>query len=143
MITITAPMPPEPGDVFLAGGIGDGLDWREQVRHLLREADGILLDPRLTGDPTTDEVLRNVRWEHRSILMSQTILFWFPADSTAAVSMFELGVCVGRGQAIVVGADIASPRRAEVIAQLAVADPSVAVYGTIEDTVAAYLATTR
>lgn len=142
MITITAPMPPEPGDLFLAGGIGDGPDWRATVSDLLADHDGTILNPRL-ANPTPAEVIANVAWEAEAIRRSQIILVWFPAGYPAAVSMFELGVCVGRGEDIVVGADPASPRRDEVVAQLAVAAPSLAVHDTLNATVAAYLASTR
>lgn len=109
----------DPPSVFLAGGIPNVAPWHDRMIRLL-SASGrsmVVLNPRRAdfpiGDP--DAGREQVAWEHEHLRRADVTAFWFAeSDPTVTVqptTLLELGVALGEGRTIVVGADRAYPRR--------------------------------
>lgn len=117
---------PEAIDLFLAGGIRNTTDWQSEAVDALADLDGFVANPRrpegiLTTGP---EATKQIEWEFEALSRSKTVLFWFPDTSICPIALYELGVQVGRGGDIIVGAAPAYERRFDLIQQLALARTS-------------------
>ncbi|WP_328300940.1 nucleoside 2-deoxyribosyltransferase domain-containing protein [Streptomyces sp. NBC_00435] len=133
--------PGDPPSVFLAGGITHCPPWQSSAARAL--ADFVVLNPRRTAfdvsDPTQTDV--QIAWEYRHLLLADVTLFWFPECEAALtvqpITLYELGAAAATpGRRLVVGADPGYPRRADVVAQLAMARPDLTVHGTLAETLA-------
>lgn len=135
--------PGSPPALFLAGGITGCPDWQAQAVAQLAAADVVVCNPRRTNFPIDDPDAgpEQVRWEHRHLQLADLVLFWFPpcdpAVTTQPIAMYELGAAATAARRIVVGADPRYPRRADVVLQLELARPELAVHDTLTATLAA------
>lgn len=112
----------DPPAVFMAGGIPNVEPWHDRLVELLAATGKpmIVLNPRRRDFPVGDvEAGRaQVRWEHSHLHRVKVTSFWFaaPADGVDPVlavqptTLLELGVALGEGRRIVVGADLRYPR---------------------------------
>ncbi|GIF69972.1 hypothetical protein Ais01nite_80070 [Asanoa ishikariensis] len=98
--------------VFLGGAIdlGAAPDWQADViRALAGHDDLVLLNPRRPDfDPA--ELDQQIRWELHALEAADLILMWFPAGSSAPISLLETGLHLRSGK-LVVGADQTYSRR--------------------------------
>lgn len=127
--------------VFLAGGITDCPDWQQEARQLLESHNVpvVLLNPRRADFPIHDPSAAHgqIAWEHRHLAAADVILFWFPASpSPQPIALYELGFHAAANRKIAVGTDPAYSRAADVVIQLSLARPDVAVRPTLKDTLA-------
>jgi hypothetical protein len=94
--------------VFLAGGITGSPRWQDEVvAYFERAIDGITVcNPRRPRDfeDQADEYERQVTWELDHLLTADLALFWFPA-AECRITRIELGLIIGGGRPVVVGAD--------------------------------------
>lgn len=145
----------DPLAVFLAGGISDCPDWQAIASNVVLDAGLIVLNPRRAnyqlGDTST--AAEQVGWEYRHLneLPRLLTLFWFPTTDPAVtvqpIALFELGRATASpqrpGHHLIVGADPAYPRRADLELQLRHARPALTVYDSLEATIAAAVAVPR
>lgn len=130
---------PEHADLFLGGGISNCPDWQTEVIGMLSEYDGTVLNPRRTGDFTEDIAVEQIKWEYDALRSVDTVLFWFPEETLCPITLFELGVFTQRPQTrLVVGTHPNYARRLDVVTQLELARPDVAVQSTLEGLVGQY-----
>lgn len=126
------PAPGDPPAVFLAGGIPHVEDWHPDAVTLLDVArvPMVVLCPRREEFPVDDPRAGadQVAWEHRHLHIATVTLFWFAAPDPHAVipaefvvqptTLVELGVALGEGRSIAVGAAASYPRPDILINQL-------------------------
>jgi hypothetical protein len=123
--------------LFLAGGITDCPDWQAEARHLLADAPIAVLNPRRAAFPIDDPsaAAGQVSWEFRHLRTADMVLFWFPAGrAVQPISLYELGAHAAAGKPIAVGADLAYPRRPDVVMQLGHVRPEVTVVDSLAET---------
>lgn len=132
----------DPPSVFLVSGITHCPPWQPVAAAAL--ADFVVLNPRRAdfdvSDPSQTDV--QIAWEHRHLMLADVTLFWFPVCDAALtvqpITLYELGAAAAvPGRRLVVGADPGYPRRADVVAQLALARPGLPVHRTLPEAVAA------
>ncbi|RYD49909.1 MAG: hypothetical protein EOP83_24615 [Verrucomicrobiaceae bacterium] len=87
--------------LFLAGAIDNGAadPWQKQIEEALADRDVTILNPRRDDwDPTWEASTNNksfveqVNWELDGMENAETILFYFPANSKAPITLLELGL---------------------------------------------------
>lgn len=109
--------PPDPVDVpgkrvFLGGAIDMGAapNWQaDVVRALAGWDDLVLLNPR-RPDFDVSTLDEQIRWELRALEAADLILMWFPARTSAPISLLETGLHLRSGK-LLLGADETYSRR--------------------------------
>jgi len=112
--------------IFLAGGITGCTDWQAEAVALLENADidTVVFNPRRVFFDVTDTTaeVRQVAWEANALLLATVVLFWFDPAGMQPIAHQELGAalerCRGGHHHVVVGADPAYPRYANLRQQL-------------------------
>lgn len=133
---------PEYANIFLGGGITNCPDWQKEVIQWLSGYDGIILNPRRTGEFTDDIATEQIKWEYKALRSVETLFFWFPEETLCPIALLELGVFTQRPQTqLIVGTHPNYARRLDVITQLELARPEVKVQSSIEGLIAEYLKT--
>lgn len=137
---------PDSIDLFIAGGIRNTTDWQSVALDMLEDLDGFAANPRREEGILTSgsEASKQIEWEFEALSRSKTILFWFPDTSVCPIALYELGVQIGRGGDIVVGAAPDYERRFDLIRQLSLAksvNPGLdsKIRTSLADTVNAYI----
>lgn len=143
MQVIEAPNPypttPSP-DIFLGGGITNCPDWQSEAVALLKHTDAVILNPRRSGAFTEDIAGEQIEWEYSALRVVDTVFFWFPKETLCPITLLELGVFTQRPQTrLIVGTHPEYARRFDVIKQLELARPEVAVQDSIAGLVGEYL----
>lgn len=103
--------------VFLAGGITNCPDWQAEMRHLLRENDITVVNPRRADFPIGDPnaALEQIEWEYDHLRKVELISFWFSVGSLNPIVLFELGAALERDNVkVVVGCHPDYERRQDV-----------------------------
>ncbi len=112
----------DPPSVFIAGGIPNVEPWHDRLVELLAATGRpmVVLNPRRRDFPVGDveEGRRQVAWEHSHLRRAKVTSFWFaapaegvdPALAVQPTTLLELGVALGEGRRVVVGADVRYPR---------------------------------
>lgn len=147
--TYYRPRPDDGPAVFLAGGITACEDWQAVAapEFARLRPDVVVLNPRRAvfdvGDPAASAA--QIMWEFQHLRVADLTMFWFPScDPTRTVqpiTLFELGAALADpARRVVVGADDAYPRLADVLLQAGLARPGLVVHTTLADTIAAALA---
>lgn len=116
MHLMTAPALVERCDIFLAGGISNCPDWQaEAIKHLDHTGLYVANPRRPTGlEKTGKQASAQIAWERLALDKAKVTLFWFPKESICPITLFELGMALGRGKKIVVGVHPEYPRRFDV-----------------------------
>ena len=132
-------LPSGSASVFLAGGITGCPDWQREATELLAGDDVVVLNPRRERSVGVEAVAEQIAWEFAHLRRASLVLFWFPVsvESVQPIALYELGMHVGLGTRIVVGADRSYIRRLDVELQLALARPGLPVCDSLTDTVQA------
>jgi hypothetical protein len=129
------PIPAAGTCVFLAGGITDCPEWQAEAASALGGRDVVVLNPRRRVLPLPGDAAEQIEWEYRALRRADLVLFWFPAGpSVQPIALYELGARAAGGRPLVVGADPAYPRRADVILQLSHVRPGLVVESTLTGT---------
>lgn len=131
--------------LFLAGAIPGSTDWQAVVTRQV-QASGMpvaVFNPRRANFPAGDPaaVAEQVAWEYQHRHASDVTLFWFPAlpvDMVAPTTLFELGMALGEGRQVVVGASPWYPRR-DILEHQLTHHPDVELHLSLDDTVASAL----
>lgn len=130
--------------LFLAGGITGCPDWQADARQLLAGADIAVANPRRAALPIDDPgaAEEQIRWEFAHLRRADVVLFWFAAGpSIQPIALYELGAhAANPAKRIVVGADPGYLRRPDVVIQVGLVRPELAVLDSLADTCAAALA---
>jgi hypothetical protein len=128
--------------LFLAGGIGGCPDWQSDAFRALDDLVIVVANPRQANFPIhqPSAAAAQIAWEHRYLERADVVLFWFPDSGPVPqpIALFELG-CYAAAQAgkpVAVGADPAYVRRGDVVTQLRLRRPDLAVHSTLADTCA-------
>jgi hypothetical protein len=127
--------------IFLAGGIFGTVPWQPAVVELLAGEDVTILNPRRAEMVLDDDVThaQQVAWEHRYLHeephRADVVLVWFAPSPAPTVLQpivwYELGRLVQRGARLAVGADRGYLRRRDVLIQLRLAAPGLAVHDSL------------
>ena len=127
--------------VFAAGGITGCPDWQAELRELLEDAPGVLLNPRREEFPMDkpDEAQRQIQWEWNGLRIADAILFWFAAETVQPIVLFELGAALerwyrmpGKPRALFIGAHRDYPRRQDVEIQAKLMFPHLQISNRLE-----------
>lgn len=123
-------------DVFLAGGISGCPHWQKDALSLFKDTDLIIANPRRDGvfAKDTDDAAIQIEWEHNMLERAKTIFFWFPKETLCPITLFELGVHIGKNKNVIVGTHPEYARRFDLIHQLQLAGYE-RPFDNIEDTV--------
>jgi hypothetical protein len=87
--------------LFLAGAIDQGraIPWQKRIEDALEDRKVTVLNPRrddwdATWDQSPDHpsFADQVKWELDYLETAETIVFYFPADSEAPITLLELGL---------------------------------------------------
>jgi hypothetical protein len=122
--------------VFLAGGIGNCVDWQAEATDMLNGTELLVLNPRRVHfeTPWTREASEEqIEWEFHALRRADIILFWFPGGkSVQPIAMFELGYWLGRyDRPLVVGRSPEYPRRDDIDIQTNLAHPKQAIFTSL------------
>jgi len=141
VLVLSPPLSYPKGDkrssVFLAGGIVGCPNWQDDAVELWGNVPAILLNPRHRDFPINDPdaAEAQIKWEHDHLAGADAVLFWFAKETIQPIVLFELGRWSGRKRPIFVGCHPEYPRRQDVVIQLKLECPFVAVVDSLEDVV--------
>ena len=124
--------------LFLAGGISNCSDWQAIIADKLKPLDLIVFNPRRKNfDAKNKDIEREqIEWEHRHLMISSIVSFWFCKDTLCPITLFELGkmsalVHTDGGQLpfkpIIVGMDPDYKRRIDLEIQLPLIRPDIKI----------------
>lgn len=122
--------------VFLAGGIGNCVDWQAEASQMLANTDLVVLNPRrayFETPWTKDASQEQIEWEFHALRRADIILFWFPGGpSVQPIAMFELGFWLGcYDRQLVIGRSEDYPRKDDIDIQAALARPSQPIFNSL------------
>lgn len=133
---------PEYADIFLGGGITNCPDWQADIITKLSPLEGVILNPRRTGEFTDDIAVEQIKWEYKALRSVETLFFWFPEETLCPITLLELGVFTQRPQTrLIVGTHPNYARRLDVVTQLELARPEVKVQSTLQGLLDEYMDT--
>jgi Nucleoside 2-deoxyribosyltransferase like len=115
--------------LFLAGGITGCPRWQAEVVRQLAVSSLVLLNPcRANFQGATEvEARAQIEWEFRHLRKATACLFWFPCETLCPIALFELGAWSMTQKPLFVGTHPAYQRRFDVIVQLQLVRPEIAV----------------
>lgn len=127
-----------PGEtsLFLGGGITGCLDWQAEMKHLLRDAeDLVLLNPRRKDWPMNDPDAsdKQIRWEYEHLQTAKMIMFWFAPETLCPITLFEYGKWLVRNKPLFVGCDPEYKRLLDVQVQTVLERPFQKVFTSLEE----------
>lgn len=139
--------------VFIAGGITGCPDFQAKVKDALSDLPIVLMNPRRADFPIDDPgaAQEQIKWEFDHLAKATDILFWFCADETQPIVLFEYGKWLGRLaasmlsgeddlspnlEALHVGVDPAYPRTQDVLIQTSLEMPDLEIHRSLDDLVA-------
>lgn len=127
-------LPNQPA-VFLAGGITGCPDWQGELVALLKDTNYAIFNPRQKNFPIDDPAAAElqIRWEFEYLRKADIISFWFSAEGTQPIVMYELGAWSMSEKPIVVGVEPGFWRAQDVFIQTSLARPDVFVVDTLLD----------
>jgi hypothetical protein len=127
--------------IFLAGGITGCPDWQQEMRGLLQDYEGVLVNPRRANFPIHDPgaALEQIMWEHRHLRLADTVLFWFPCETICPIVLYELGAWSMTNKPIFVGVHPRYQRRQDVEVQTGLVRPGVRVVYSLRELAALVL----
>lgn len=131
---VTAPALVETCDIFLAGGISGCPDWQTRAYELMDHTGLTIVNPRRPEGLETigREAKRQIAWERLALDKARVTLFWFPAgESPCPIALFELGMALGRGKPVAIGAENGYPRLFDVVTQVKLHDRDLVVHPTL------------
>jgi hypothetical protein len=121
--------------LFLAGGISDAENWQQTLVGLLPRGEFVVLNPRRTRFPHGDLAAEagQIEWEHRHLMRSDLVAFWFPPQTLCPIALFELGSCCAAGTSIVLGTHPDYARRFDVETHLRLRRPQAKIVQSLEE----------
>jgi len=106
--------------IFLAGGCAT--EWRWELIQMLANTSLVFLDPKRDDACSKKEM---VRWEHKHLLLTDAILFWFPKETLCPMTLYELGTWAQTRKNLFVGVHPDYAKREDVEIRLALADVEI------------------
>lgn len=91
--------------VFLAGSIEMGVaeNWQEKATKLLSSSGWVVLNPRRDDwdsswkqEISNEKFFEQVNWELQGLEMAKKIILYFDKDTKSPITLFELGLAVGK-----------------------------------------------
>lgn len=88
--------------IFLAGGISNCPNWQKEMIARFKDMDDnfVLLNPRRETFNVNNpgETAFQIEWEyyHLHEINPRAVLFWFPHDTLCPITLYELGMQMGR-----------------------------------------------
>lgn len=130
--------------LFLAGGISNCPDWQYDICTRLKQKSGdvTVYNPRRIGDLAfnTEDAREQILWEHRHLIRSTHMLFWFPKETLCPITLFELGKHTARfftrypeKPRLFVGMHPEYARRFDLEVQLPLMIPAIKLYYSLDD----------
>ena len=123
--------------IFLAGGITGCWNWQDTAKNKLMESKefNFVINPRRENFDITDKTQTpiQIKWEYDMLQASTHIMFWFTADTVQPITLFELGKSICSDKTIYVGCDPEYPRQLDVVEQLRLSRPDIAIWGSLDD----------
>jgi hypothetical protein len=115
--------------VFMAGGITDCPDWQQEYIEALKEAKGVLFNPRQKKFDVKNPLAaqNQIKWEFDHLRMAHAVSFWFPEETLCPIVLFELGAWSMSDKKIFVGCHPGYKRRYDVVMQMKLARPDVRI----------------
>lgn len=130
-------------NVFLAGSISNAVDWqKEAIRTFMLYDDYLdaypksniqIINPRRYNYdklmPGLEE--EQITWEYQAFKMCRHVIFWFSNETLAPITLFEYGKCLVGNKRLYVGCHPSYQRRADVVIQTRLENPSIVVQSSI------------
>ena len=131
--------------IFLAGGISNCPDWqteavtafKDRIEHLLSR--GIdynltIINPRRKDFDTSkiEESRKQIEWEYKMLGLADTILFWFPKETLCPITLFELGIAMGKGKSMAIGCHPEYARKFDLEIQCDLQNPGTHIFDNID-----------
>lgn len=99
MKVITAPNHPTPDEMdtywtlFASGGITGAPNWQPEYLDMLKDADGLVFNPRRPEFDVRDpnNAIAQIKWEANYLEFASAISFWFPKETLCPITLYELG----------------------------------------------------
>jgi hypothetical protein len=84
--------------IFLAGSITNAKDWQKTVYASIRNANGVVYNPRRENfdinNPKDSRI--QIEWEFEYLRKADIIVFYFSHETVAPITLFELGAALER-----------------------------------------------
>src|SRR5262245_30382956 len=121
--------------LFLAGGITGCPPWQDEALARLAGLPLVLLNPRRRNFPMNDPnaAEEQIAWEHRHLRRATAVMFWFPAETLAPITLYELGAVTVMGKPLFAGTHPDYGRRQDVRIQTRLARPEVVVADSLAE----------
>lgn len=129
--------------LFLAGGITNCLDWqRDFIFEFGQCKDVDILNPRREQfDIEKQEIAKQqIEWEFDMLQLADVIVFWFAPETLCPITLFELGIQLGRRQIgartpeLIIGCSYMYEREFDVTTQTRlVLGPHTKIYHNVDD----------
>lgn len=126
---------PNQSAVFLAGGITGCPDWQGELVTLLKDTNYAIFNPRQKNFPINNPAAAwlQIEWEFEYLRKADIISFWFSAEGTQPIVMYELGAWSMSDKPIVVGIESGFWREQDVYIQTSLARPDVFIVDNLLD----------
>lgn len=125
--------------VFLAGGITNCWDWQRYAINYLQKYNlhnVLFINPRRDKwdmNADQEESRKQILWEHKYLLESDIIFFWFPPETLCPITLFELGAALERYDNLIVACDPDYQRKFDVEVQAKLVQPDLTVYSSLDE----------
>lgn len=121
--------------LFIAGGITGCPNWQTELIDRLDGHYVTVFNPRRKHFPMDDptEAKRQIEWEYKYLRQALAISFWFPKETQAPITLYELGAWSMTNKPLFVGVHPDYARRQDVEIQTALVRPDVKIVYSIRD----------
>lgn len=84
--------------LFLAGSISNAENWQDIAVELLKDTNLTVINPRRKNFDINNSIIavQQIEWEFERLQTSKNILFWFSKETTAPITLYELGAALTR-----------------------------------------------
>ncbi len=127
---------PNPGRVYLAGGIKECPDWQNDLEKLLSGIEGLsTCNPRVAGfiPRSSDDYTNMVKENRRNLESCGAVIFWFPKNMLTPVALCELGAEIARERPLFIGIEEGYKRSVDVQVQTGLERPDIQIVNSLED----------
>lgn len=124
-----------PPALFVAGGITGTVDWQQPFINSLVNTNLLILNPRRDDFDANDPFMsdKQIEWEFVAMRRADAISFWFPEETLCPITLYELGAWAMTKIPLFVGCHPGYKRKFDVVKQLSLIKPKVAVVYSPED----------
>lgn len=121
--------------VFLAGGITNCGDWQQDMVNLLKDSNLTILNPRRIDFDIAkvDNTIEQINWECKTMWESDLVVFWFPQETVCPITLFELGLNLGRWKKVLVGVHPNYSRKLDLEVQVPLYNRNIKIANSIHE----------